>query len=395
MDIIADFKIEEQKELKVNFSVPVVETNNHEVLFNRDKADQHPISAITGLQDALDTKQDSADLKSVATTGSYNDLTDKPTIPTVNNSTITITQGGTTKGSFTLNQAQDSTIELDAGGGGGGGYHTTQLSDNTDLDTVITEGNYFIKSPTSTKGMPELPTSVSYKNDEYSVIYWLCLLLVEKEFGYGTNFIRQTITLTPFCAPSGSISGDTLIFTRTLINDFYQIDSKWTKIDGDITNLNISIYPPQTSYTLNNLRANYCYKCGFSNYYDDFNVALTSLTLTNIQNTADEIRVMFKVGNNFTLTATQLTFLNYSNIVWETNKIYIITIKNLYATIDVVGDNSNLMNLLQNKENISNKVTSISESSTDTEYPTAKCVYDLVGDIESILTRLTTGGGVQ
>jgi len=38
-------------------------------------------------------------------------------IPTVNNPTITITQGGVTKGSFTLNQATGDTIALDAGGG--------------------------------------------------------------------------------------------------------------------------------------------------------------------------------------------------------------------------------------------------------------------------------------
>ena len=37
-------------------------------------------------------------------------------IPTVNNPTITITQGGVTKGSFTLNQASGDTIALDAGG---------------------------------------------------------------------------------------------------------------------------------------------------------------------------------------------------------------------------------------------------------------------------------------
>ena len=35
----------------------------------------------------------------------------------VNNSTVTIRQGGVDKGSFTLNQAEDATIELDAGGG--------------------------------------------------------------------------------------------------------------------------------------------------------------------------------------------------------------------------------------------------------------------------------------
>ena len=46
------------------------------------------------------------------------------------------------------------------------------------------------------------------------------------------------------------------------------------------------------------------------------------------------------------------------------------------------------------KEVTSNKVTSISSSSTDTQYPSAKCVYTIVGNIESILTTLTTGSGV-
>lgn len=47
-------------------------------------------------------------------------IKNKPTIPTVNNATITITQGGVTKGSFSLNQTTGETIALDAGGSGGG-----------------------------------------------------------------------------------------------------------------------------------------------------------------------------------------------------------------------------------------------------------------------------------
>lgn len=40
------------------------------------------------------------------------------------------------------------------------------------------------------------------------------------------------------------------------------------------------------------------------------------------------------------------------------------------------------------KQDKSNLVTSISSASTDTEYPSAKCVYDIVGDIESLLSTI-------
>ena len=47
------------------------------------------------------------------------------TIPTVNNAKITITQGGVSKGAFTLNQSTAQTIALDAGGGSGGSWDGT------------------------------------------------------------------------------------------------------------------------------------------------------------------------------------------------------------------------------------------------------------------------------
>lgn len=52
------------------------------------------------------------DLAKVAISGSYNDLSNKPTIPSVGNGTITITQNGTSKGIFTTNQSGNTTIEL-------------------------------------------------------------------------------------------------------------------------------------------------------------------------------------------------------------------------------------------------------------------------------------------
>lgn len=74
--------------------------------------------------------------------GDYDDLTNKPTIPTVGNGTITITQGGVTKGTFTLNQSSNATITLDAGGSGGG--DVTADGDNTFTGTNTFMNDVFI-----------------------------------------------------------------------------------------------------------------------------------------------------------------------------------------------------------------------------------------------------------
>ena len=73
----------------------------------------------------------SSSLATVATSGDYDDLLNKPAIPTVNDATITITQGGVTKGSFTLNQASGDTIVLDAGGGSSVAIDNTTITKNT------------------------------------------------------------------------------------------------------------------------------------------------------------------------------------------------------------------------------------------------------------------------
>lgn len=51
-------------------------------------------------------------LATVAMSGSYNDLSNKPTIPSVGNGTVTIKQAGVSKGTFTMNQSGNTAIEL-------------------------------------------------------------------------------------------------------------------------------------------------------------------------------------------------------------------------------------------------------------------------------------------
>lgn len=64
------------------------------------------------LNTALGGKANTADLATVATSGSYNDLTNKPTIPTVNNATLTIQKNSTTIDTFTANASQNKTINI-------------------------------------------------------------------------------------------------------------------------------------------------------------------------------------------------------------------------------------------------------------------------------------------
>lgn len=92
-EFIATFEIKEEQKMTANFEMGNNGTKEHDKLLNRDLPEQHPISSITGLTEALEER-------------------------VVNNPTITITQGGETKGSFTLNQNTNQTIDLDAGGGG-------------------------------------------------------------------------------------------------------------------------------------------------------------------------------------------------------------------------------------------------------------------------------------
>ena len=51
-------------------------------------------------------------LAAIAKTGNYNDLKNKPTIPSVGNGTLTIQKNGTSAGTFTANAATDKTINI-------------------------------------------------------------------------------------------------------------------------------------------------------------------------------------------------------------------------------------------------------------------------------------------
>ena len=78
---------------------------------------------------------------SVATSGSYNDLSNKPTIPTVNNGTLTIQKNGTNVQTFTANQSSNVTANITV---------PTKTSD-------LTNDSNYISSSQSTVGSTDRP----------------------------------------------------------------------------------------------------------------------------------------------------------------------------------------------------------------------------------------------
>lgn len=66
----------------------------------------------TAVAQAVSGKANTADLATVATSGSYADLTNKPTIPTVNDAVLTVQRNGTAVGTFSANAAAAATINI-------------------------------------------------------------------------------------------------------------------------------------------------------------------------------------------------------------------------------------------------------------------------------------------
>lgn len=88
-------------------------------------------SDITANWTLLDQKVGTVNaLKPVATSGDYNDLTNKPTIPAAtNDGVLTIAVNGATAGTFSANQASNSTINVAVP------TRTSQLTNDSDFIT--------------------------------------------------------------------------------------------------------------------------------------------------------------------------------------------------------------------------------------------------------------------
>ena len=89
-----------------------------------------------------------ADLKTVAFTGSYTDLSDKPTIPTVNNGTLTIQKNGTDVTTFTANQSSNATANI-----------TVPTGDLASINKDGTSSTKYLRGDGTWQAFPSIPAA--------------------------------------------------------------------------------------------------------------------------------------------------------------------------------------------------------------------------------------------
>lgn len=255
-----------------------------------------------------DTEQTSEVLlATVATTGAYSDLTGQPTIPVVYNSTITFTQGGTTKGTITLNQSNNATIALDAGGGS---TPTNMVTTNTAQDITAQKTfvgqkllNFKQSTPSSKLGF------TLYNNDG-------------KEKGYLEFNPSNTVDSAPLMTLGNYATASTSI---THIG--------FRKYDGT-NSAAYNLLAPLAS----NAKTPFHLTSTYKNFY---------------------LPLGFTDGTTTVLTANT-GMVDLSSIIPSTSGF----------------------------QTTANLVTSVSSSSTDTQYPSAKLFYDTCGDIETLINAL-------
>ena len=172
-----------------------------------------------------------ADLKTVAFSGSYNDLSDKPTIPSVGNGTITITQAGETKGSFTTNQTGNTTIALTDDNTT---YSTAtqsanglmSASDKSKLDGIATGANaYTLPSATSSTLGGVKTTDSSAVTDSTG----LALAATEKNASISGTLANQISTLNNNLTPiKNALSSDAMKLNENSdLNDIRGFNIFW------------------------------------------------------------------------------------------------------------------------------------------------------------------------
>lgn len=164
-------------------------------------------------------------------------------------------------------------------------------------------------------------------------------------------------------------------------------------LQGSVVNLGTSYYSyPQSIYTILPTYISYnIAEIDVSDIVDEdkfyIPIVTTSVNLDKKEArlTLNSICWFFKSRKIVQIQFTNNAYQQENAIRYS---VSLIPTNNIDGLDSVKGITDGLDGLIDNMQTTSNLVTSISGSSTDTQYPSAKCMYDIVGDIESLLAEV-------
>jgi len=311
---------------------------------------------------ALSDYVQTTDLATVATSGSYGDLTDKPVIPT-NNNQLTNGAGYITSSALS-------------------GCQTT-----SNLVTTITSAS----TDTTYPSAKSVYDAVNEKADNTNIINGIPLSTSSGYF-YATSASSATTVEKVVSIPSitelntGQIivvqpTATSSVADSTLkLNNFTAYPMKYN---------NAAITTTTDAYVWSSSRPSAFVFDGSSwvflcHGYDQDTTYSAMSTANGIAGTETTSRLMRADRLKPIIQGTTLTGLSTSttSAVEATDSIT-VGIGKLQAQIDSVT---------LNMQTTTNLVTSVSSASTDAQYPSAKLFYDTVGDIETALQTINSGG---
>lgn len=450
--------------------------------------------------DGTSTYVEADDLATVATSGSYNDLSNKPTIPTVNDATLTIQRNSTTVGTFTANASQGATVDIavptktsnltNDGSDGTAAYLET---DETAYRTTSIPYGHCDSTSTATVFTATVPGITELRD---GVVMWLKNGVVTSASGFTINI--NNLGAKPVYSNLSAATRDTTIwnvnYTMMFVYDSTRASGGcWILYRGYNSDTNTIAYQVRTnSQSLPMTSVVYRYRLLFTSADNNHYVPATNSTSTNATSSRtvcqDKINPFGRIfyysstssiaanarpgatalweqyaialGYSFNRTGEALTLTSWKPVylkcapqtdgsaimdsttpivqdlpTTEDGKIYIFlgvaySATNIELQLDhpvyeykggmirpytnaaqgvtsfngstgaitytaPVESVNGATGAITGLQTTSNLVTSISSASTDSQYPSAKLVYDTIGDVETILSTLNNGGGAQ
>lgn len=336
--------------------------------------------------------------------------------PTVGNATLTIQKNGTSAGTFTANASQNKTINITVPEI----KERTGATTTTDITPLYVAGDGTTTTPMALKTHGDAHTgSFAYVNineptSDISEAYIGGYVWDEYEEWWRKMSEKKLALYSDI----PTVNNGTLTIQKNGTN----VQTFTANQSGNVT-ANIAV-PTATSDLTNDGED------GSGAYMDEFAIHATNIDAANgtftSDKTFDEVKAAYESGKNILLYAT-MPSSGHSDYIIPLDNVYINEADGEYSfyfdfsVADAMGTGTPIVGGVSNTF-VGFYISRYGSSSSDYEYsygydrrdayvsiteslatrptrntwvPSAQCVYDAIGDVESILTTLNIGGGAQ